>query len=236
MLAVTKVLLGDPLQPLGEIAVADRSTAKTISDVRRAHSCHWSCFCVDETPGPWTSTSRRTSYAPTQKKRKRKDSDGEYTPHQKTGNSSSSAVRRASKRLDVESKRQPFAGARPRRFATKRSSSSTSATTSDSFSSFDHPTTPKGPDTSDLFPSTSKLEQSLNRSSSVEYDWSDDSVDPYSSPPFETSTFNSAKIGFPAKEKKIVQDRVSSGTTKVGKKVPLTTYRRNDFFRTSFDC
>ena len=203
MLAVTKVLLGDHLEPLGEDVAADRSTAKTISDVRRAQAPHWKCFNPDEPLVDWASIPYRTynatiqesdddsvNWAPhrtrrnatTQKKRKRKDSDEEYTPHQKVdNNSSNSTVRRTSKRL-AASEQSSSTIARPHRtvLTTKRSSSSNSALTSTSSGSFDRLPTPKDPDTSDLHASTSFLGPRQKRYLRLRYvpHWLDDESDP----------------------------------------------------------
>lgn len=230
MLAVTKVLLGDPLQPSGDTAEADRSTAKTISDVRRMHALHWKCFRTDETLVACPS-HRTYNTITTQKKRKRKDSDGEYTPYQYQrvdNNSSTSAARRTSKRLAVvaQPERPPSVDARPHRtiFTTKRSSSSTSALTSASSSSFDFLSTPKDPNV-DLLASTSKPEESTSDIS--QYNWSDpDSSDPDSSDPnppnYGTMTFPTVKVGLPSKEKKAVIDRDHSSAIKVGSPSPHT--------------
>lgn len=166
MLAVTRVLLGDPLPPPGPSPTQDRSTAKTISDVRRVHARHWGCFCAGETPVLGNSTSHRTSNPTTQRKRKRKNSDGEYAPHQKVeDNWSTSEARRTSKRLAAAAqseKRSSSASTSTqssRRIYTVRSSSSTSALTSASGSSFHRLSTPNDPDTSDVPPSASEPRQ-----------------------------------------------------------------------------
>lgn len=200
MLAVTRVLLGDPLIYQRNPPFNDRSTAKTISDVRRAHAHHWKCFHTNETSLTWTPTSHRTSNAATQKKRKRKDSDGEYIPHQKPDNNSSasSAVRRTSKRLAAFAEPERPSSTRTHLyqpiFTTKRSSSSTSALTSTSSSSFERLPTPKDPDASDLLPSASGQEESLE-----DYGWDFSSVSSCSPPPTETRTFTSLGVGFPSK-------------------------------------
>lgn len=157
MLAVTKVLLGDPLPSLGEIPGPNRSTAKTISDVRRVHESHWKCFQTEKTSDVSTPTSHRPSATIPQKKRKRKNSDGDYTPHQKPeGNqSASSTARRLSKRLAASTTSEQRSDATTLTISslptvTKRSSSSTSTLTSASSGSFDRLPTPKAPDTPDI--------------------------------------------------------------------------------------
>ena len=156
----------------------DRSTAKTISDVRRTQTPHWECFQTSDASASVsasasalasTSTSShrtRTPATTTQRKRKRKNSDTEYTPHQKaeTNQYTAPTVRRSSKRLAVSARPEQ----RPtstttntlssRSTSTERSSSSTSALTSASFTSFDRLPTPKDLDTSDSPVSTSKSE------------------------------------------------------------------------------
>lgn len=233
MVAVTQVLLGDTLPHL-DFPAPDRSTRRTISDVRRVHSLQWKCFDVEEPLVSWTYTSHRTSNVAAQKKRKRKDSDGEYTPHQRADNNNpvSSTTRRTSKRLAAFSQPPPL-NTRPHRttFATKRSSSSTSAVTSASSSSFERLPTPKDPDASDLPQPTSKPERSRpKRCLEVEYIYSDDSSDhdpsdSYSSPISETEIFTPVKIGFPSKIKK---------TVKVSYMDRLVPHTSNAFFRTIF--
>jgi len=213
MLAVTKVLLDDPLPSSGETTGPDRSTAKTISDVRRAHAPHWKCFQIDGTLVSFTSTSHRPSTAVTQKKRKRKNSDGEYTPHQRFGNnqSTTSSARRISKRLATSARPGQQSNITTRKMPsrstfTERSSSSTSALTSASSSSFDRLPTPKELDTRDLPTSTSKPRYKPRhkepRSPSPEIDWSD--VDDFSV--WDSRFFSPVKIGFPPKEKKAKND------------------------------
>jgi len=178
MLAVTKVLLSDPLPPLEETIAPDRSTAKTISDVRRVHASHWECFQTRDASASTSNPSHRTSTTTTQRKRKRKNSDTEYTPHRGAENSQSTTttVRRASKRLAVSEKleRQPtpatVSNTSSSRSSAKRSSSSTSALTSASSSSFDRLPTPKDLDTSDLPVSTSKHKPRAERPPSSESD------------------------------------------------------------------
>jgi len=121
MLAVTKVLLDDPLPSLELPAGTDRSTAKTISDVRRVHAHHWKCLRADENPssslqhtapGPrplWeymredialASSLQRTAPTFIHWKRERKNLDGEHTPRQRTGNNQ--PTRREGKNSDGE--------------------------------------------------------------------------------------------------------------------------------------
>ena len=213
MLAVTKVLLDDPLPHLVETAGPDRSTAKTISDVRRMHAPHWKCFQIDGTLVSFTSISHSPSIAVTQRKRKRKNSDGEYTPHQRFDNnqSTTSSARRTSKRLAVsarpEEQSDVTTSKMPSRSTfTERSSSSTSALTSASSSSFDRLPTPKELDTCDHPVSISKprfkIKRKKPRSPSPEIDWSD--ADDFSG--WDGRFFSSVKIGFPPKEKKAAND------------------------------
>lgn len=129
------------MQPLEQTPAVDRSTAKTISDVRRVHALYWKCFHTNDASVSSRTPPHRTSTAAVQKKRKRKDSDEEYTPHQKVGNNStSSTTRRTSKRLAAvaELERPSPTKPLPRRFtfATKISSSSSSAVTTESYGSF----------------------------------------------------------------------------------------------------
>ena len=219
MLAVTKVLLDDPLAFLEETTGPDRSTAKTISDVRRAHIPHWKCFQTNKVPIASTSTSHRSSTAVTQRKRKRKNSDGEYTPHQRAENdqSTTSSVRRSSKRLAASARleQQPSITASGMSYWSiikKRSSSSTSALTSASSSSLDRPQTPSEFFDPDLPASTSKSKPKKSRpegSPSPEVDWSD--ADEFSE--LDRRFSSSAKIGFPPKEKKVANDYNYSTST-----------------------
>jgi len=236
MLAVTKVLLDDPLPYLEETDGPDRSTTKTISDVRRVHAPHWKCFQIDGTLVSFTSISHRPSIAVTQRKRKRKNSDEEYTPHQRFDNnkSSTSSVRRTSKRLAAsagpEQQSSVTTSKMPSRSAfTERSSSSTSTLTSASSSSFDRLPTPKELDTRDLPVSTPKprykIKREKPRSPSPEIDWSD--VDDFSG--WDGRFFSSVKIGFPPKEKKAANDHNYSASTsyrliKVGDRFRHTPY------------
>ena len=208
MLAVTKVLLDDPLPSLEEAPAADRSTAKTVSDVRRVHAPHWECF---QTGGslvvPASTFSHHTSTTTTtQRKRKRRDSDTEYTPHQKAGKKRSitPTIRRASRRLAVSTKLEEQPNTR---FTyTERSSSSTSALTSASFNSFERLPTPEDLDISDSSVSTPEPKPRtlpLKRPR-TEIGWIEEM---YWGPGATTS----AKIGFPPKEKRI--DRKSSAST-----------------------
>ena len=214
MLAVTKVLLGDPLPTSGETAAPDRSTAKTISDVRRTHASHWKCFqsgaaFVASSPAP-----HRVPTNVTQRKRKRKDSDGEYTPHQKAESrrSAVSTARRTSKRLATSANLEQLSSATTTSTRSswstvpKRSPSSASALTSASSSSFDRFLSPEELDSSDS-----------------------------PAPLFESSNFgeyrisSSVKIGFPQKEKKIKDDHNYSTSTsyrliEVGDRLRPTPY------------
>jgi len=215
MLAVTKVLLDDPLPPLGEAVTHARSTAKTISDVRRAHAPHWKCFQIDRTLVTPAPTPYRAPITAPQRKRKRKNSDGEYTPHQKVENNPSitHTVRRTSKRLAicVKLEQQPIAitttSTRPHWSTfTGRSSSSTSALTSTSSSSFDRLPTPKGLDTSDLSvaaPKSKPKKSPPKRLPTPETNWWEED-DPSE---WRYRIFPPVKIGFPSKEKKIANDR-----------------------------
>lgn len=222
MLAVTKVLLGDSVRPTSKIAEPDRATLKTISDVRRAYASYWTSIDFDVTLIARTSTSHHTSNITTQKKRKRKDSDGEYTPHQKVGNNSStsSKARRTSKRLAAVAQLEPP----PCRnaFATKRSSSST---TSASSSSLDHLQTPKYPDASDIPAPSSKPERPPP--GLFQYDWSDLASDSDLSDTDSLLVGPPVKIGFPSKEKKLATGRNHSSTTKVGDRVPSPHTRKH---------
>ena len=224
MLAVTKVLLDDPLPPFEETVGPDRSTAKTISDVRRAHASHWKCF---QSGKPLVaSISHRTTT--TQRKRKRKNSDTEYTPHQKAGSNQPAApsVRRTSKRLVASAKLELSSWST----FTKRSSSSTSALTSASSSSFDRLPTPKDLDLSDDPTSTPKFESRESppkESSTPESQWSEDET-PF---PWGSGTVRSMKIGFPSKEKKLVNTHNHSPSTsygfmklEVGNRIRLPSY------------
>lgn len=214
MLAVTKVLLGDPLPSLGEIPGPSRSTAKTISDVRRVHESHWRCFQTDKRLDVSTPASHRPSTTIPQKKRKRRDSDGDYTPHQKPdGNQSASyTTRRTSKRLAAPTQSEQQLDATISTVAlsavTRRSSSSTSTLTSASFSSFDRPPTPKEPDTP-YFPIYSKpqLEKSPVLPVILPLD-----ADCWSKPPDRMPAI-SLKIGFPSKDRREPKDRTHSTLT-----------------------
>jgi len=220
MLAVTKVLLDDPLPYLEETPGPDRSTAKTISDVRRTHAPHWKCFQINGTLVSFTSISHRSPIAVTQRKRKRKNSDGEYTPYQRPDNnqSTTSSVRRTSKRLAASARPEHQSNVTTSKMPsrsnfTERSSSSTSALTSASSSSFDRLPTPKELDTRDLPVSTSKPRYKVKHkkppSPSPEIDWSD--VDDFSG--WDGRFFSSVKIGFPPKEKKATNDHDYSAST-----------------------
>lgn len=219
MLAVTKVLLDDSLPSLGKIAGPDRSTAKTISDVRRAHASYWKCFQTDGAFPTSVSTSHRPSTGVIQRKRKRKDSDGEYTPHQKaeSNQSTTSTARRTSKRLAASARLEQWpdtiiSPVLSRSTVAKRSSSSTSALTTTSSSSFDRPLTPKELDTPDLPGSISKSKPKKSpskRSPPPEIDWSD--VDDFSD--WSRRLSPSVKIGFPPKEKKATNDHSYSTST-----------------------
>jgi hypothetical protein len=211
MLAVTKVLLDDPLPPLGDIAGPDRSTAKTIADVRRAHTPYWKCFQTGcalvalPPPRPYPAVSQTVS----QRRRKRKNSDEEYTPHQRGNNKkpTTSSARRTSKRL--------AASAAPEKQwsnVTKRSSSSTSVLTSDSSDSSDRLQTPKELDTPDPPAPTSKPKPKKSRPERFpppEIDWSD--ADDFSG--WDRGCLPSAKIGLPSKEKKIKNEHDYSTST-----------------------
>jgi len=182
MLAVSKVLLGDPLPPLKEATTSDRSTAKTISDVRRAHAPYWKCFQTSDIPASTPTPSYRTSTSTptltatttTQRKRKRKNSDTEYTPHQNNQPTAPTVVRK-SRRLAVSTKPEQqsttVTSTNPlssRSTPTERSSSLTSA----SSSSFDRLPTPKDLDTSDFPALTSKPKRA--RIKQPETTWTED--------------------------------------------------------------
>jgi len=202
MLAVTKVLLDDPLPPFGETVTPDRSTAKTISDVRRVHIPHWKCLQPDKVLVTSTQTSRRTSTSTSQKKRRRDDSDGEYAPYQKVeyNRSAASTIRRMSKRIAATTKpdQGPIATtALLSSFThTKRSSSSTSALTSASSSSFDRLPTPEFPDASNSPVLPSKPTNRILPPKRL--DWLDN--------------LTPLKIGFPPK-KRITNDHSHSPST-----------------------
>jgi hypothetical protein len=225
MLAVTQVLLDDPLHPLEGIVAADRSTAKTISDVRRAHAPYWKCLDTGETLV--TRALPRASNITTQRKRKRQssDGDGEYVPHQKTENESlNPTARRTSKRLatfaQLEEQSSSTSGStRSYRagFTTKRSSSLSSAPTSASSSSFEQLGTPKDIDRTNLAaPIVNRPPH--KRPLATEAGWSSDSLDTDSPPQIETTRAVTYKIGPPPKERKLGQD------PQVGDRVSFAPY------------
>lgn len=240
MLAVTKVLLDDPLPPLEETVAADRSTAKTISDVRRTHAAYWKCFdsgktLVTRAPRAPRRTSIATTHT-TQGKRKRKNSDGEYVPHLKAENdSSTSTARRTSKRLattftryeELSSSTSSSTHSSRINLVTKRSSSSTSAPTSTSSSSLEPPVNPDWIFSLDLAPPPLPETTIWHSSDS-------DSSDTDSPPQTGTRTVTSLKIGPPPKEKKIVQDRNHARLILVGTKIPLP-HAWGTFFCTLYD-
>lgn len=203
MLAVTKVLLGDPLPSLGELPGPSRSTAKTISDVRRVHESHWKCFQTERVLHVPTPVSHRPSTTVPQKKRKRKNSDADYTPHQRPeGNqSASSAARRTSRRLAVSTQSEQPSDATtstaPLSTVTKRSSSSISTLTSASYSSFERLPTPKEPDTPDIPIYTSKPKPKEPPVPPVILPLD---ADCYSK--LDHKPFFPLKIGFPSKDKR----------------------------------